>query len=142
VVIAGATGAVDEALVRCKEAGARRGVLLPVSGPFHCELMKPAQRALADVLNEMTLAMPQIPVVHNVDGMIAADIGALRAKLVAQLAEPVLWTRCTEAMIAGGVERLVECGPGTVLSGLVKRINRSVTTDSLGTLDGLRAALD
>lgn len=141
VVIAGASAAVDHAVARCKEAGARRGVLLPVSGPFHCELMKPAQTAFAGALSAVPLAMPEIPVVHNVDGAVAADLTELRDKLMAQIAEPVLWTRCVEKMIALGADRLVECGPGAVLCGLSKRIDRNVSSDSLGSLDGLRSAL-
>jgi [acyl-carrier-protein] S-malonyltransferase len=141
VVIAGAAAAVDDAAQRCKDAGARRAVLLPVSGPFHCELMEPAQQAFAAVLDQVELVMPRIPVIHNVDAEIAEDLVALKAKLMAQISQPVLWTRCTQAMIDQGVDRLVECGPGKVLSGLVKRIDRSVTTDALGTLDGLTAAL-
>jgi [acyl-carrier-protein] S-malonyltransferase len=142
VVIAGTAAAVDDAAQRCKDAGARRAVLLPVSGPFHCELMKPAQERFGAVLDQVDLRAPGIPVVHNVDAAIAADVPALRDRLMAQISQPVLWTRCTEAMIATGVDRLVECGPGKVLSGLVKRIDRSIATDALGTLDGLTAALD
>lgn len=141
VVIAGATAAVESAVEACREAGARRAVLLPVSGPFHCELMRPAQNAFADVLGRVDLVMPSIPIVHNVDGEVAPDLDALRSKLMAQIAEPVLWTRCAQNMVAAGVTRLVECGPGKVLSGLVKRIDKSVQAESLGTLDGLRAAL-
>ncbi len=141
VVIAGATAAVEAAVEACREAGARRAVLLPVSGPFHCELMRPAQTAFADVLAGVDLKMPSIPIVHNVDGEIAPDLDTLRAKLMAQIAEPVLWTRCAESMVAAGITRLLECGPGKVLSGLVRRIDKSVQAESLGTLDGLRAAL-
>ncbi len=141
VVIAGAAAAVDDAAQRCKRAGARRALLLPVSGPFHCELMKPAQQAFAAVLDRVDLVMPEIPVVHNVDAEVAEDVQALRDKLMAQIAQPVLWTRCAQAMIAAGVDRLVECGPGKVLCGLLRRIDRSVATDALGSLDGLAAAL-
>ncbi len=141
VVIAGATAAVEAAVEACREAGARRAVLLPVSGPFHCELMKPAQASFADVLANVDLVMPSIPIVHNVDGEMASDLDDLRAKLMAQIAEPVLWTRCAQQMVSAGVNRLLECGPGKVLTGLIKRIDKSVEADSLGTLDGLRAAL-
>lgn len=141
VVIAGASAAVDDAAQRCKQAGARRAVLLPVSGPFHCELMKPAQAAFAAVLDQIDLVMPAIPVVHNVDAEIAQDLQALKSKLMAQISQPVLWTRCTQAMTAQGVDTLIECGPGKVLSGLVKRIDRSVATHAIGNLDGLSAAL-
>jgi [acyl-carrier-protein] S-malonyltransferase len=141
VVIAGAAAAVDDAAERCKQVGARRAVLLPVSGPFHCELMKPAQQEFAAVLDSVDLTMPQIAVVHNVDARVADNVQELREKLMAQIAQPVLWTRCAQAMIAAGVDRLVECGPGKVLSGLLRRIDRSIDTDALGSLDGLSAAL-
>ncbi|MCZ6711690.1 MAG: ACP S-malonyltransferase [Gammaproteobacteria bacterium] len=142
VVIAGAAAAVDDAAERCRQTGARRAVLLPVSGPFHCELMKPAQQAFAAVLEGVELTMPEIAVVHNVDARVAENVQDLREKLVAQIAQPVLWTRCAQAMISAGVERLVECGPGKVLSGLLRRIDRSIATDALGSLDGLSAALN
>ena len=141
VVIAGASAAVDDAAERCMQAGARRAVLLSVSGPFHCELMKPAQQAFASVLDEVELVMPQIPVVHNVDAEVAQDLAELKSKLIAQIAQPVMWTRCVDAMIGLGVDRMVECGPGKVLSGLVKRIDRSLTTQSIGTLETLTATL-
>ena len=141
VVIAGATAAVDDAAERCMQAGARRAVLLSVSGPFHCELMKPAQQAFASVLDEVELVMPQIPVVHNVDAEVAQDLAELKRKLIAQITQPVMWTRCVDAMIGLGVDRMVECGPGKVLSGLVKRIDRSLTTQSIGTFETLTATL-
>ena len=141
VVIAGAAAAVDAAVEQCKAAGARRATLLTVSGPFHCELMKPAQDAFAQVLADAPLAMPTIPVYHNVDGQPAADLETLRTKLVAQIAAPVRWTTCVRNMLDAGASELVECGAGKVLSGLSKRIERSLDTTAIGTLDGLQAAL-
>ncbi len=85
--------------------------------------------------------MPEIPVIHNVDGKVADDLDELRAKLVGQIAQPVLWTTCIRGMLDGGVTRLIECGAGKVLAGLSKRIERSLTTDSIGSLEGLQAAL-
>lgn len=141
VVIAGTAAAVEAAVARCQAAGARRATLLPVSGPFHCALMKPAQEAFAADLDAVALSPPRIPVVQNVDAAVSEDVAGVRRKLLEQISKPVLWTACVEAMAARGVTRLVECGPGRVLSGLIKRIDKSLATDHLGTLDGMRAAL-
>ncbi|MFU8814086.1 MAG: ACP S-malonyltransferase [Pseudomonadales bacterium] len=141
VVIAGSTDPVKVAADRCKELGARRATLLQVSGPFHCQLMHPAQEAFAADLDAVAMAMPVIPVIHNVDAAEARDVDELRSKLLAQISQPVLWTACVRAMAANGVTRLVECGPGRVLSGLIKRIDPALGVVALGTLDGLRAAL-
>ena len=141
VVIAGSAAAVSEAAARCQELGARRATLLQVSGPFHCALMKPAQEAFAEALDTVALREPDIPVVQNVDAGVAASVGELRQKLLAQISQPVLWTACVQTMAGMGVTRLVECGPGRVLAGLVKRIDKSIATDNIGSLEGLRGAL-
>lgn len=141
VVIAGSAAAVEAAVARCKEHGARRATLLQVSGPFHCALMKPAEDAFADALAQVRLQAPRIPVVQNVDATIATDVTQIRDKLLAQISQPVLWTGCVRAMAAHGITRLIECGPGKVLSGLVKRIDKSLDTAALGTLDGFVEAL-
>jgi [acyl-carrier-protein] S-malonyltransferase len=141
VVIAGTADAVKAAADRCKELGARRATLLQVSGPFHCALMRPAEEAFASDLAAVALAMPSIPLIHNVDGTEAVDVDALRRKLLAQISQPVLWTTCVRAMTSRGITRLVECGAGRVLSGLVKRIEPGAGVAALCTLDGLREAL-
>lgn len=141
VAIAGAAAAVEAAAARCKELGARRTAMLPVSGPFHCELMRPAQEAFAADLEAVGLTMPDIPVIQNVDAATAGDVEALRRKLLEQISSPVLWTACVRAMADRGITRMVECGPGRVLGGLIKRIDRSVDTKALGSLEGLREAL-
>ncbi|HET6598487.1 MAG TPA: ACP S-malonyltransferase [Burkholderiaceae bacterium] len=141
VVIAGAAGPVQAAADRCRHLGARRAALLPVSGPFHCELMRPAQEAFAEALEQVAIDEPSIPVIQNVDAAVAADVADLRRKLLAQISQPVLWTASIRAMVARGVGRMAECGAGRVLSGLVKRIDKSVDVTSLGTLDGLHGAL-
>jgi [acyl-carrier-protein] S-malonyltransferase len=141
VVIAGTAAAVAAAVERCKARGAKRATPLPVSGPFHCALMQPAQEAFSRDLAEVALRLPDIPVVQNVDASVAEDVEALRAKLLAQISQPVLWTACVQAMAGRGVTRLAECGPGRVLAGLVKRIDRNVEALSLGSLEGLEAAL-
>ena len=140
VVIAGAAHPVKVAADRCKELGARRAALLPVSGPFHCELMRPAEEAFAADLEAVDLREPQIPVIHNVDAAVAGDVVDLRRKLLAQISQPVLWTACVQAMASRGVTRMIECGAGRVLCGLIKRIDKTVDTSALGSLDGLRAA--
>lgn len=141
VVIAGAAAAVADAVARCDEAGARRAVALQVSGPFHCALMEPAKAGFAEALDAVALSMPGIPVVHNVDAQIATDLADLRDKLLAQMAMPVQWTRCVEAMIGAGVDEFVECGAGKVLAGLVKRIDRARTVHDIESSEGFEAAL-
>lgn len=142
VVIAGATDPVKVAADRLKELGARRAALLPVSGPFHCELMRPAQERFAADLSAVALSEPKIPVVQNVDAGVAADSDEVRRKLLAQMSQPVLWTACVQAMVSRGVDQMVECGAGRVLSGLIKRIDKSVNTFSIGSLEGLHSALE
>lgn len=131
VVVAGAAPAVELAVANCQAAGARRAVMLRVSGPFHCALMAPAKAAFSECLDAVELVMPRVPIVHNVDAAIATDLGALRDKLLGQLAQPVLWTSCVQEMTSSGVSQLVECGPGKVLAGLVKRIDRSVSVANI-----------
>jgi len=141
VVIAGSAAAVADAIARCNEAGARRAVELQVSGPFHCALMEPAKVGFAEVLDSVDLTMPGIPVVHNVDAAIATDTDDLRSKLLEQMARPVQWTRCMQAMIDAGVGEFVECGAGKVLAGLIKRIDRSIPVHNIENADAFDSAL-
>ena len=131
VVIAGQTGAVNRAIDLCKEAGAKRALPLPISVPSHCALMKPAAEQLAVELETITINMPAIPVVQNVTAAIAADAAEIKANLVQQLYRPVLWVDCVNFMAGNGVERLLEGGPGKVLSGLNKRIIRGLDVASI-----------
>jgi len=126
VVIAGHAPAVQRASDACKRAGAKRAVPLPVSAPFHTPLMRPAAERLAARLAEVAVAAPAIPVVHNFDVASHADPDAIRRALVAQLHSPVRWVECAQALKARGATRLVECGPGKVLAGLTKRIDREL----------------
>ena len=128
VVIAGKTAAVDAAIELCKEAGARRAMPLPVSAPFHTELMRPAGDRLAEVLETISVSAPDIPVVHNVHARAESDPVKIRALLVEQIFSPVRWTACVQAMMGRGVERMVECGPGQVLGGLNRRIDKSLSS--------------
>ncbi len=142
IVIAGETPAVERAVQRCREAGARRAVLLNVSGPFHCPLMAPAGEQFTQALAEVDMRLPDIAIPHNVDGEIAESVASLREKLLRQLTAPVRWTDCMRRLSGLGAKRLVECGPGKVLSGLAKRIDRSWDTHAIGTPEGLAAALE
>ena len=141
VVIAGDTAAVDRAVIAAKELGARRAVLLPVSVPSHCSLMLGAAEHLAERLAETHIVAPEIPVVHNVDAAIHPDPDDIRTALARQLHQPVLWARCILAMKEAGADRLVEAGPGRVLAGLTRRIDREITAFSVFDPDSLAAAL-
>ncbi|MCL1039048.1 ACP S-malonyltransferase [Shewanella submarina] len=127
VVIAGAKDAVERAAAACKEAGAKMAVALPVSVPSHCALMKPAAEKLAVALESVAFNEPQIKVINNVDVASPGAAADIKDALVRQLYCPVRWSETVEAMAAEGIEQLVEVGPGKVLTGLAKRINRSLT---------------
>lgn len=131
VVIAGHTAAVDAASAALKEAGAKRAVPLSVSAPFHTELMKPAGEKLQEAIADITITSPAVPVVHNVHAATESDPEQIRALLVQQIYSPVQWTSCVQTMITAGAARVVECGPGKVLSGLNRRIDRSLQSFSL-----------
>jgi [acyl-carrier-protein] S-malonyltransferase len=126
VVIAGEKAAVERAIEACKAKGAKRAVPLPVSVPSHCALMQPAAERLAERLAGLAIAAPKVPVVHNFDVASHVDPAAIRRSLVAQLHSPVRWVECVQALKARGATRLVECGPGKVLAGLTKRIDKEV----------------
>tara|TARA_R110002167_G_scaffold45323_12_gene136174 strand:- start:2791 stop:3723 length:933 start_codon:yes stop_codon:yes gene_type:complete len=141
VVIAGEADAVARAIVLCKEAGAKRAIELPVSVPSHCALMQPAAMRLATALESIAFQMPQIPVVQNVKACVADSIEEIKLNLIAQLYSPVLWTDTVNAMAGQGVQTLIECGPGKVLSGLNKRIQRGLSVAAINDVAGLNAAL-
>lgn len=122
VVIAGETVAVQRAIVAAKALGAKRAMILPVSVPSHCALMAPASLRLAGILRGQSFASPEIPVLHNVDLNVHQVSETIQDALIRQLVQPVRWVETIQAMVALGVERIVECGPGRVLSGLTKRI--------------------
>ncbi|MEH6556792.1 MAG: ACP S-malonyltransferase [Oceanicoccus sp.] len=127
VVIAGKVAAVDNAIELLKEAGAKRAMNLPVSAPFHTSLMRPAAEKLAEKISELDVVAPAIPVVHNVHAQTESDPEKIKELLVQQLYSPVRWTSCVQTMVSAGIEKTLECGPGKVLSGLSKRIDRSLT---------------
>ena len=124
-----------------KKAGATRTLPLPVSAPFHTNLMKPAGEQLAQAIADIAIAIPSIPVVHNVNAQIQNDPEKIRSVLVEQIYSPVQWTECMRFMIDRGTTRLVECGPGKVLSGLARRIDKSLTVASIEQPDALTAAI-
>jgi [acyl-carrier-protein] S-malonyltransferase len=125
VVIAGHAAAVDRASELCKKAGAKRAIRLPVSAPFHCALMMPAQERLARDLARLSFAEAAVPVVNNVDAAVVRSPDSCRDGLVRQVSGTVRWQESVERLVREGVETFVEVGPGTVLSGLVKKIDRS-----------------
>ncbi len=139
VVIAGHTDAVDQATVALKEAGAKRALPLPVSAPFHTPLMIHAGNVLAEALESITVADPIIPVISNVDAQPQQSGAAIAELLVRQVSAPVQWTQCVQTMIDRGCSQFVECGPGKVLSGLVKRIDKSTSCYSVETPDAFAA---
>ncbi len=144
VVIAGSAAAVARGVEAAKAAGAKLAVMLPVSVPSHCALMQPAAEQLAKRLAELTIKTPIVPVLHNVHVQAESDPQAIRAALVRQLAMPVRWTDTVRALLAQGVDMLIECGPGKVLAGLNKRVARTASTLSLNdptSLSEARAAL-
>ena len=126
IVIAGHREAVERAIDAATAHGAKRGVLLPVSAPFHSSLMKPAAQRLAARLAQVAFAPPRIPVLHNVDVAEKPEPELIRAALARQAASPVRWVETIEAIAARGVTHVVECGPGRVLAGMTKRIDRNL----------------
>ena len=141
VVIAGHKGAVERACAAAKAAGAKRALPLPVSAPFHSSLLRPAADVLARALAEVTVNAPVIPVLNNVDVASPADPAAIRDALVRQAWHPVRWVETIQAMKAQGVTHIVECGPGKVLAGLVKRIDGDLTALAITDPASLEAAL-
>jgi [acyl-carrier-protein] S-malonyltransferase len=131
VVIAGHRSAVERAIVAAKARGAKRAMLLPVSAPFHSSLLRPAGERLAERLAGVTIAAPEIPVVHNVDVSTHVTPDEIRAALARQAASPVRWTETVQWFAAHGVTHLVECGPGKVLAGLTRRIDDRLTAFAL-----------
>jgi [acyl-carrier-protein] S-malonyltransferase len=141
VVIGGDAAAVDRALALLAERGVRKAVKLAVSVPSHTPLMRAAADRLATRMLDIPWQAPRIPVVQNVDGRVHEGPEAIRDALVRQLYLPVQWTACVQALVAHGIQQVGECGPGKVLSGLVKRIDRTIDVRALGTIDELDAAL-
>ena len=142
VVIAGSATAVERAIAAAPGVGAKRALRLPVSVPSHCALMRPAAERLMAKLDSTELRLPRIPVLHNVSAAPVDSIADLRAILAEQLFRPVRWVETIQAMRAGGVQLLVEAGPGRVLTGLAKRIDRDLQLLEISDVSGLAKTLD
>ncbi|CAI2299480.1 TPA: ACP S-malonyltransferase [Vibrio parahaemolyticus] len=140
VVIAGSKDAVERAGALCKEAGAKRALPLPVSVPSHCALMKPAADKLAVALESIEFNTPQLPVINNVDVAAETDPAKIKDALVRQLYSPVRWTESVQLMSEQGVENLLELGPGKVLTGLTKRIVKTLSAAAVNDVASLEAA--
>ena len=131
LVISGSVKGVEIACEKLKEAGAKRALVLPVGGAFHSPLMEPAREELAAAIESTVFGTPKCAVYQNVDAKGHTDINDIKTNLVAQLTAPVRWTQSVQSMIADGASTFVECGPGKVLQGLVKKIDGGVETTSL-----------
>ncbi|MEO6968170.1 MAG: ACP S-malonyltransferase [Rhodanobacteraceae bacterium] len=142
LVIAGHAAAVDRAIARLAELGVRKAIKLPVSVPSHTILMRDAAHKLGERMAQLTWSVPTIPVVQNADARAHAGVEYIRAALERQLYMPVRWSECVQRLVATGATKLYECGPGKVLTGLVKRIDKSLDARALGTPADLQSTLD
>ncbi|MCX5463901.1 MULTISPECIES: ACP S-malonyltransferase [Alcaligenes] len=142
VVIAGHVEAVDRACALAKEAGAKRALVLPVSAPFHSSLLEPAAAVLAQALASVQVQTPAVSVINNVDVAAPTDPEQIKDALVRQAWHPVRWVETIQAMKAQGVTHVVECGPGKVLTGLIKRIDRDLVALSISDPASLQATLE
>jgi len=142
VVIAGDSAAIDRAIVLVKERGARRAVKLNVSAPFHCALMSPAQERLAADLQSIVFANLKVPLVTNVDARVVRSGAQARQALIRQVTQPVRWLDSVEFLTGHGVQRFVEIGPGKVLRGLVRQIDRNLSCVNIEDEASLRAACE
>ena len=141
VVIAGSADAVGRAIELCKAAGAKRALPLPVSAPFHTSLMAPAAERLTEQVRSVTFSAPEIPVIHNVHGQSESDPAVVKKLMLEQIYSPVRWVDCVLELRRRGAEQFVECGPGRVLSGLSKRIDREIVSFSTDDVASLKNAL-
>jgi [acyl-carrier-protein] S-malonyltransferase len=131
LVISGAYAAVEEACAKMTEAGARRALILPVGGAFHSPLMEPAREELQAAIEATTFSNPNCPVYQNVVASAVTSPEEIQANLIAQLTAPVRWTQSVQQMIADGASSFTEIGPGKVLQGLVKKIDREMITEGM-----------
>jgi [acyl-carrier-protein] S-malonyltransferase len=142
IVISGNTGAVQRAAALATERGAKRAVMLPVSAPFHCSLMKPAQDLLAADLQKLSFQSPKVPVACNVDAALVQDGAYSSDALVRQVTGSVKWSQSISLLIAQGAQRFIEVGPGKVLSGLMRQIDRSKAASNVGDEASLQKTLE
>jgi [acyl-carrier-protein] S-malonyltransferase len=139
IVIAGHSDAVRRAIDLAKERGYKKALMLPVSAPFHCDLMKPAAERLAEFIEPIQLSPIKIPYIANADAEPNTNKSRIKALLVSQVCAPVLWEQSVCKMMSLGVERFVEIGPGKVLSGLVKRISKEAVVNNIEDITSLKA---
>ena len=139
LVVAGNKEAVERVVVACKEAGARRALILPVSGPFHSALMKPAAEDFAEYLSGFTINAPQVPVLQNASNKFETDPDVIRDNLIKQIDHAVRWTDGVTQLAANGVENVFEVGPGKVLTGLNKRINKALNCQAIQSVSAIEA---
>tara|TARA_R100000789_G_scaffold28785_1_gene32232 strand:- start:1507 stop:2400 length:894 start_codon:yes stop_codon:yes gene_type:complete len=142
VVVSGHKAAVERAVELAKGRGAKRAMLLPVSAPFHCELMAPAAKVMAEALDDVEIHAPKVPLVANVIARSAEDPATIRSLLVSQVTGSVRWRESVEQMVADGVTEFWEIGAGKALSGMIRRINREAATRTVGTPDEVKAAAE
>lgn len=138
-VLSGTADRIEQAASACKEAGAKRALPLPVAGAFHSPLMQPAADQMAEFLADIPMSAPRIPVLSNVTAAPHADVESIRANMVAQITSSVRWVESMQYLAGQGVTEAVECGPGKVLAGLLKRIDKTVTVSNIGKASDLDA---
>jgi [acyl-carrier-protein] S-malonyltransferase len=131
LVISGSTKGIEIACARLKEAGAKRALPLPVGGAFHSPLMEPAREQLARAIERTGFTQPRCPIYQNVTAQPSTDVDTIKANLIAQLTEPVRWTQLVQSMVKDGATVFIECGPGKVLQGLVKKISPGAEASSI-----------
>jgi len=131
VVVAGSKEAVDDICELMKAAGAKRALPLQVSVPSHCSLMNSASDEFEKFINETNIQLPNISVIHNVDALPSDNINQIKQNLIDQIKKPVLWTQTISNMSKFGVEKIIECGPGKVLAGLTRRIDKSLSANAI-----------
>ena len=139
VVIAGHASAVDRAIKVCKDKGARMGRVLPVSVPCHCCLMEDAASKLAEKLDSINVSAPEFPVINNIDVAIEDEPSAIKVALIRQLSGAVRWTECMQKLADSDVTKVVECGPGKVLTGLAKRVDSRLSATAINTSDSIES---
>lgn len=140
-VIAGAKTAVEAAAELCREAGAKKVVMLPVSVPSHCQLMQPAAEKMSVLLNSIELGDAKIPVLNNIHGKVETSAIAIKAALIAQLTQPVQWVKTIQQLAQFDVNTVLECGPGKVLTAMNKRIEKSLTYKTVNSIESLQAVV-
>ena len=131
LVISGELKAVEDACEALKERGAKRASMLSVGGAFHSPLMAPAQQELAKAIQNTSFSSPSCPIYQNVDAKAYTDVNIIKENLILQLTSPVQWTHCVQNMIKDGATEFIECGPGKVLQGLVKKVDRKITVSGI-----------